>query len=819
MRVLVADDSRTNRAFFKEAFEAEGFEVVTASDGREALNILREQTVDAIVSDILMPHIDGYRLCYEVRRDPKLRDIPIVILSASYTSVDDERLAGEFGADRFIRKSPSMATAVEALKQVTASPRKLPPAVGQSPADLEIMKEYSSRLVQKVEERNRELESTKEKLIESNRELFRRTEDLSRSEEKFRGIIENVQDIFFRANQYAVIEMLSPSVRRYGYQENDLIGAGIAMLCDDPGDPVRLIDQLARGNPISDFELTLLTKSGDAFIGSINARALYDENGQMTGFEGFVRDVTERRHSERVLREAEEKYRSIFENSVEGIIQCLPSGEIITANSAVARILGYDSPADLKASVSDIGCCYASPEDRADLLTVMDAESFSVGREVEFVRKDGSCVWTLARGRAVRDHAGNVLFYEATLEDIAERKRLERQLIHSQKMDALGKLAGGIAHDFNNLLTAIIGYASLAADKLQHGEPVDHEVREIEKAGRRAAGLTSQLLVFSRKQVVQPKILSLNEMVSGIENMLARLIGEDVSLSIRLDPDTDCIKADPGQIEQLIVNLAVNARDAMPDGGILSIETRNVELNDPAELSDSNLAPGPYVLLSAADNGIGMDQPTLSRIFEPFFTTKEVGKGTGLGLSTVFSIIQQMAGHIDVMSLPGAGTIFNIYIPASAGSSVDYPVSSSEAADFRGSETILLVEDEDAVRALTKASLQHYGYVVLDANNASTAIEICDHHQGQIDLVLTDIVMPDMSGPRLADVLLARRKDLKLIYMSGYTEDAIARSRLVAGAPFLQKPFTAAALCRKVREVLGQALASRIPALSRRVTP
>ncbi|HEY6328974.1 MAG TPA: ATP-binding protein [Blastocatellia bacterium] len=396
------------------------------------------------------------------------------------------------------------------------------------------------------------------------------------------------------------------------------------------------------------------------------------------------------------------------------------------------------------------------------------------------------------------------MFYEATLEDIAERKRLERQLVQSQKMDALGKLAGGIAHDFNNLLTAIIGYASLAADKLKYGETADHEVREIEKAGRRAAALTGQLLVFSRKQVILPKILSLNESVKGIESMLGRLIGEDISLSIRLDPDTGCIKGDPGQIEQLIINLAVNARDAMPDGGTLTIETRSLELTGPAEISDSNLTPGPYTVLSVGDNGVGMDKQTQSRIFEPFFTTKEVGKGTGLGLATVFGIVQQMAGNIEVMSLPGVGTIFNIYLPVVAGSIAENTLMSLIAGDFRGSETILLVEDEDAVRALAKASLEHYGYVVLDADAGATAIDISDRHEGRIDLVITDIVMPDLSGPRLADILLSRRTDLKVLYMSGHTEDAIARSRLVAGAPFLQKPFTGAVLCQKVREVLNQ---------------
>ena len=958
-----------NRKLLRTVLEAEGYEVLLAEDGKEALDILSRELVDAIISDILMPHIDGYRLCYEVRKDERLKDIPIIIHSASYTSPGDKRLALEFGADRFIKKSSPSSQVLTELREITSPSYRRTARNEHSEADLKIMKEYSERLIEKLEERNVQLENTKEELTVANKELLQRSLELSQSEEKFRGIIEQMQDVFFRTNRHGIIEMVSPSIERYGYAMNDLLGENLALLCADEDEGRELAEELVRRHTVSDFELTLKRQGSGTFTGSINARILKTASGETIGMEGFVRDVTERKRTEELLREqsnlaalgaeisqaaihnetvplmlakccdclvnyldaaltriwtldaqagllelqasagldagpdhlyrriavghmeigliaaerapilsndaphdpriscrrwaqdagvtsfagfpliiedrllgvaaifsrknlseaaleslalaansialgikrkldenalrkTEEKYRSIFESSVEGIFQTVPSGRIITANPALARILGYESPEDLIANVHNIAATYAEPGDREELLNTMETHGFSKATEIHLRRKDGARIWTLARGRAVREPGGRILYYEGTLEDVTERKQLEEQLLQAQKMEAVGRLAGGVAHDFNNLLTAIIGYSSLAASKLHADESIRHDIREIEKAGRRAANLTNQLLVFSRRQVVQPRILSLNTLVKGVDSMLKRLIGEDVILSTDLDNDIGPIRADSGQIEQIILNLVINARDAMPDGGRITVSTRGANLTDPASLPHPALNPGQYVVLAVADTGSGMDKETQTRIFEPFFTTKEVGKGTGLGLSTVYGIVQQTGGHISVQSEPGRGTVFSLYVPV-VGRAVDAPATDARPGPVApGSETILLIEDDESVRTLSKVALQKVGYRVLDAGNAEEALKICEDYLAPIHLVLTDIVMPGVNGPKLVECLLSARENMKVLFMSGYTDDSLVRLKLAAGAPFLQKPFAPAKLAEKVREIL-----------------
>ena len=504
------------------------------------------------------------------------------------------------------------------------------------------------------------------------------------------------------------------------------------------------------------------------------------------------------------MRKAEEKYRSIFENSAEGIFQTLPSGQIITANPALARILGYDSPEELQAAGRNLGSHCTYPGDRDAMIAQMEEHGFINGMEIQFDRKDGTRIWALTRGRAAKDPSGRILYYEGSLEDMTERKHLQEQLIQAQKMEAVGRLAGGVAHDFNNLLTAIIGYASLGLAKLQGQESIRHDLEEIEKAGRRASSLTNQLLVFSRRQVVQPRVLDLNTVVRDVENMLKRLIGEDIDLSTDLAPDTGPAKADPGQIEQIVLNLAVNARDAMPDGGRLVIETRNADLADPGTFPHQNFSPGPYVLLSVRDTGIGMDKKTQSRIFEPFFTTKEIGKGTGLGLSTVYAIAEQAGGYIGVESEPGKGTVFTLYLPRIERASNNGAVTTQQHAYARGSETILVVEDDESVRVLAKMALENTGYTVLVASGAEEALRICERYKAKIHLAITDIIMPGGYGTKLAEVLKTRRQELKMLFMSGYTDDSLARLKVGLGTPFLQKPFSPVKLTQKVREILDQ---------------
>ncbi len=390
-----------------------------------------------------------------------------------------------------------------------------------------------------------------------------------------------------------------------------------------------------------------------------------------------------------------------------------------------------------------------------------------------------------------------------SLRDISERKRLERQLLHSQKMEAVGRLAGGVAHDFNNLLTTILGYSELMLIKLPESSPARADVEEILKAGQRAVGLTRQLLAFSRKQVVEPKVVNLNAVIEEAAKMLRRLIGEDVDLATILDLSLGTVRVDPGQMEQVLMNLAVNSRDAMPRGGRLTLETWNVTIDASASRLHFGAPPGAYVLLAVSDTGTGMDVETRSHLFEPFYTTKEKGKGTGLGLATVYGIVKQSDGYIFVYSEPGKGTTFKIYLPRVEGVGTDAAAAVPASAVADGKETLLLVEDEEAVRRLMHRSLRERGYNVLDAPSGEAALAVATSHPGPIDLLITDVVLTGVSGKSLATLLLTSRPKLKLLFISGYTDDTVVHHGVLAKEEaFLQKPFTPDALARRVREVL-----------------
>ena len=509
----------------------------------------------------------------------------------------------------------------------------------------------------------------------------------------------------------------------------------------------------------------------------------------------------ERRRAEAALREAEAGYSTLVEQAPVGIYRSNPAGRFLSANRALARILGYDSPAELLGldMTRDV---YADPAERQRLL---DRDSYTEREydevEATWKRKDGRRLTVQLSVRAVRDGSGGVEYYETFVRDVTEQRRLEGQLLQAQKMEAVGRLAGGVAHDFNNLLTVILSYSDLLLEDLPPEIPDRADVAEIRKAAVAASSLTRQLLAFSRQQVLEPRVLDVNTVVASTEKLLTRLLGEDVSLTTTLAAALGAVKVDPGQLEQIIMNLAVNARDAMPRGGRLSIETANVEMDESYVHGHPLARPGHYVMLAVSDTGTGMDAATQARIFEPFFTTKEAGKGTGLGLATVYGIVRQSSGFIWVYSEPGHGTSFKIYLPR-----VDEPVSPAGAPAPQvvgGSETVLVVEDVAAVRAVTRQMLERQGYCVLEAANGATALSLARQHHSAIHLLVTDVVMPEVSGRELADQLVQLRPDMKVLFMSGYTDDAVVRHGILQeGIAYLQKPFTPDTLARKVRAVL-----------------
>lgn len=507
----------------------------------------------------------------------------------------------------------------------------------------------------------------------------------------------------------------------------------------------------------------------------------------------------QRRFAEISLRESEEKFRAIFQESLDLIMTIDgETGLILQVNPAAQRNLGYETEA-LTGKHFSILFPAASKSSRKDLLKELRVRG-AVFESQEIQRQDGSvCLMDLTANLIPWGKGKAVL---ATFRDVTERKHLEDQLHHSQKLEAMGRLAGGIAHDFNNLITAIIGYSQLALTRLATGNSPFDEIEEVIKAGKRAASLTSQLLAFSRKQIVQPKILDLNEIISDLRKMLARLIGEDVQLSVGLDPALGPVKVDRGHIEQVIVNLAVNARDAMPEGGKLSIQTETILLDEPSVLH-SGCQPGAYTVLSISDTGMGMDSETQSRIFEPFFTTKEKGKGTGLGLSTAYGIVRQSSGAITVESEPGRGTTFHIYLPVVKEADSSAEEKNVDESATQGSETILLVEDDAGIRGLVRRVLEMNGYRVFESEDAEEAIEKYHAHKESINLILTDVVMPGMSGRQMTGSLGPLRPQTKVLYMSGYMGDSLrGQTDLASDHPFIQKPFTLDDLARKVREVL-----------------
>ena len=505
------------------------------------------------------------------------------------------------------------------------------------------------------------------------------------------------------------------------------------------------------------------------------------------------------------LRASEASYAHLVERAPVGIYRSSPAGRFLSVNAALVRILGYDSAADvLRLDMArDV---YADPAERQRLLdrdTYTDREYDEV--EATWKRKDGRLLSVQLSVRAVRKGAGEVEYYETFVRDVTEQRRLQQQLVQSQKMEAVGRLAGGIAHDFNNLLTVITSYSDLLLQDLGGEDPKREDVEQVRKAAEGAAALTRQLLAFSRQQVLAPRVVSLSVVVQGVEKMLRRVIGEDVDLVTALDLNVGSVKADVGQLEQVLMNLAVNARDAMPTGGKLTIETANVE-HDPDYAREREAALlRRFVMLAVSDTGIGMDEATKARIFEPFFTTKEPGKGTGLGLATVYGIVQQSGGFIWVYSEPGHGTTFKIYLPQVEAPLEGRAVGAAPGDLPRGTETILLVEDAAAVRAVTRQVLERQGYTVLEAAHGAAALQTAAGHPGPIHLLLTDVVMPVLSGRQLADQLARLRPDAKVLYASGYTDDAVVRHGVLeAGISYLQKPFTADSLARKVREVLDR---------------
>ena len=510
--------------------------------------------------------------------------------------------------------------------------------------------------------------------------------------------------------------------------------------------------------------------------------------------------IDHKRHEE-ALRQSESRYRSLVQSAVYGIYRSSVDGRFLDVNPALIHMLGYDS-ADEVVKLDPQREVFVEPAEHERLLQEFQRTGCLDSAEVRWKRKDGSVITVRLSGRAATelDEADQAL--EIIAEDITERRALEDQFRQAQKMEAVGRLAGGVAHDFNNLLMVVSGYTEVLMEALDQNDPLLVKVQAIQQAADRATTLTRQLLAFSRKQLLELKVVDVNSIVADMERLLRPLIGENIDLTTKLTPNVGHTRADAGQLEQVIMNLVVNAKDAMPDGGRILIQTSEAD-PDTARREHSLIEPGTYILLSVSDTGAGMDRETQSRIFEPFFTTKEKGKGTGLGLSTVYGIVKQGGGYIFAQSEPGCGTTFRIYLPRVADPADSPRVDKHAQAAAGGSETVLLVEDEESVRELVRETLKTRGYTVIEASDGIAGMRVSEEYPGNIEILITDVVMPGMSGRELAKRVAAARPNIRVLYLSGYTEDAIIHEgALEPGTGFLQKPFTLQVLARKVREVL-----------------
>lgn len=679
MKILIVDDKEDNIYLLESLLSGNGFEVARAKNGISAMEVLGENECDLIISDILMPGMDGFEFCRRVKRDDKLKSIPFIFYTATYTDKKDEELALSLGAVRFIIKPEKPDVFLGIVKDIlenfkTVSVDSQMTQVGD---ETEIYKLYNERLIKKLEK----------KMLELEKEKFERTE-VEKENKMLVQAIKSIGECVSIADANDNILFVNEAFQKtYGYTSEEIIGNSFSMF--------------------------------------------------------------------RSVHTPMEQFEEIYNETLKGGWK----GEILQ------------------------------------------------------MKKDGTEFPVLLSTSVVLDQLGKPIALIGVANDITDRKKLEDQFRQSQKMEAVGRLAGGVAHDFNNMLTVINGYAELLKMRLDEKDPLYKFINDISKAGDRAEMITRQLLAFSRKQVLSPVILDITKTIKELDKMLNRLIQEDIELKTHLDPNTGKIKADPGQIEQVILNLAINARDAMPNGGKLSIETKTVQFNEPFTWEKSEILPGEYVLIAIQDSGEGMSKEIVEHIYEPFFTTKKEGKGTGLGLSTVYGIVKQSGGFINVYSEPGIGSTFKIYFPCAKGTVTNIERVNIEYSSLKGTETILIAEDDDDILGFASEVLRLYGYNVLEASNGGMALLKCENYKDTIHLLLTDIVMPEMSGAELVERLHALHTEMKVLYMSGYSDDAVLNSGILnQGTNFIQKPFSPSALLERVRNILDEKHAVPVPA-------
>lgn len=800
----------------------------------------KQERPDLIVSDILMPTMNGYEFVTAVRKLPALKNVPVVFHSASFLDREARALGTSCGVSLYILKPADPEKILDIVHKALGISYQLP----QTPNE-------------QVEERQ-----TIPLLLDA---FFEKGKQLDASSARLSALLELAMSL---AGPWSVRDVLEHSAAA----ARKILGANYASaaLLEDDGTHLRSL-------ALSGFDAEVASRidsasfEGEVFQGIVREqkpRRVFSPFGEPPGLrlpachprirsflgaplavEGRVygwiyvaeklasmafddretqlltavaaqtalacenaqRYRTIQEHAARLeieiaeRKRAEERFRMLVETAPTGIIIADAKGRIVDANPHATRMFGYKRDELVGKAVEFLlpQALQAAHEKHRDSYTANPhARPMGLGMDLFARRKDGT-QFPVEISLGPLATQGETLV-SAAIVDISARKKMEDQLRLSQRMEAIGRLAGGVAHDFNNLLTVILGSCDTLAGELPPGHPALRKVETVRKAGASAADLTRQLLAFGRKQILQPQLVEPKAIVNGVASMLSRLIGENIKLKVSADPAAGFISADPGQLEQVLLNLAANARDAMPNGGSLSIEVGNAELDETYRKLHPPAVPGPYVMIGVTDTGCGMDRKTQSQIFDPFFTTKEFGKGTGLGLATVYGIVKQSGGYIWVYSELGRGTVFKVYLPRVERPAPRTALTDPDGVPQRGTETILVAEDSESLREIACEYLESIGYTVIEAGCGTEALQRSSEFQGTIHLLLTDVVMPEMNGRELADQIIQKRPGIKILFTSGYTDDAIVRHGVLEpGVSFVQKPYRPKALARKIREVLG----------------
>ena len=811
-KILVVDDTPSSINMLSGILEGEGYQVFVATSGEKAIKRAEQTAPDLILLDVLMPGLDGFDTCRRLKSGEKTGEIPVIFMTA-LTTAEDKVTGFEAGGVDYVTKPIEIEEVLARIKthlalrnmqqQLETQNRRLQLVLTERKRCENEVRKLNTELEQRVEERTAELQQATVALKAEIATHKQAEEALLKSEEKYRTLTENINVGIYRNTpdlKGRFIEVNPAVIQMFGYEnKKELLKINVSDTYNNPDDRKIFVQKMQKDGFVRNEEIRLKKKDGTLFWGGVTAVSIRDEKGKIKYYDGMIEDITEHKLAE----EEQKRLISAIDQAAESILITDTKGTILYVNPAFEKLTGYaqeeaigQNPRILKSGKHD----EAFYKEMWNTLT--SGETWQ--GEIINKSKDGTLFTDEATISPVFDSGGKIINYIGVKHDVTKQRILEEQLIQAQKMETVGRLAGGVAHDFNNMLGVILGYTELIMGTIDLHDPILKDLREIQKAAKRSADITRQLLAFSRKQVLEPKIVNLNPLIAEMEKMLGRLLGEDIDVLFIPAKDLWTIKADQGQINQIVANLGINARDAMPEGGKLTIETANVTINQTYCQDHAGFVPGRFVMLAVSDNGIGMDRETLSYIFEPFFTTKDKSRGTGLGLATVYGIIKQNNGFINVYSELGHGTTFKLYIPQCVEKEKKTEIA-VEALKSLESGTILLVEDDEMVRDLTRSLLDKIGYTVLVTETPNEALELCEKNEIDIHLLLTDVVMPQMSGKELKESIEAIKPEIKTLFMSGYTANVISHHGVLdKGMNFIQKPFTKDELARKVREVIEQ---------------